>query len=101
MEQRRDGVLVFDRDGEVMAFPRLEDAAAHMESIDVLDGEYERAYTPDGRVVAIKGVVDGPVSLLITPERDEQGLRDRLERSRARMGFAADVEDPVSALIHR
>ena len=79
-----------------MAFPRLEDAAGWMESIDVLDGEYERAVTPDGRVVEITGVRDSPVSLRITTEREDIGLRERLMRSRARMGFASDVDDPVS-----
>lgn len=96
MQEHREAVLVFDRDGEVMAFPRLEDAAGWMESIDVLDGEYERAFTPDGRVVEITGVRDSPVSLRITTERDDIGLRERLMRSRARMGFASDVDDPVS-----
>jgi len=96
MDRQRDGVLIFDRDGDVMAFPRLEDAARWMESIDVLDGEYECAFTLDGRVVAIAGVPDGPVSLFITPDQDEVGLRDRLERSRARVGFVANVEDPAS-----
>ncbi|WP_225753363.1 hypothetical protein [Actinotalea sp. Marseille-Q4924] len=96
MVEQRDGVLVFDRDGGVVAFPRVEVAAGWMESIDVLDGEYELAYTPDGRVVDITGALDGPVSLVITPERDELGLRERLERSRARAGFVANVDDPAS-----
>jgi hypothetical protein len=96
MQEHREAVLVFDRDGEVMAFPRLEDAAGWMESIDVLDGEYEGAFTPDGRLVEITGVRDGPVSLRITTEKDDIGLGDRLVRSRARMGFASDVSDPVS-----
>ena len=96
MERRRNGVLVFDRAGEVMAFPRVEDAAAYMESIDVLDGEYESVYTPEGYVVTITGVVDGPVSLLVSTERDEAGLRDRLERARDRVLFVADVDDPAS-----
>jgi hypothetical protein len=52
MQEHRDAVLVFDGDGEVMAFPQLEDAAGWMESIDVLDGEYDGAFTPDGRVDA-------------------------------------------------
>jgi uncharacterized protein YijF (DUF1287 family) len=95
-QEDRQAVLVFDRDGEVMAFPRLQDAAGWMESIDVLDGEYERAFTPDGRVVEITGLRDSPVSLRITTERDDIGLRDRLMRSRARMGFTSDVDDPVS-----
>jgi hypothetical protein len=96
MQEHREAVLVFDRDEEVMAFPRLEDAAGWMESIDVLDGEYERTFTPDGRVVEITGVRDSPVSLRITTEREDIGLRERLMRSRARMGFASDVDDPVS-----
>ena len=40
MQEHRVAVLVFDRDGEVTAFPRLDNAAGWLESIDVLDGEY-------------------------------------------------------------
>ena len=68
MNKHREGVLVFDRDGEAMAFRRLQDAAGFMESVDVLDGEYEAAFTVDGRVVKISGVRYGPVSLRITAD---------------------------------
>ena len=79
-----------------MAFRRLQDAAGFMESVDVLDGEYEAAFTVDGRVVEISGVRYGPVSLRITAERYDPGLRDRLTRSRARMALVSKEHEPVS-----
>ena len=96
MQEHRVAVLVFDRDGEVTAFPRLDNAAGWLESIDVLDGEYVCAFTLDGHVVEITGVHGGPVSLRVTVERDDTGLRELLLRSQARMGFVSDVDDLVS-----
>lgn len=56
MQQSGPALLVFDRDGWIMAFPHLEDAANWRESMDVPDGEYEGAFTLDGSVVGIAGV---------------------------------------------
>ena len=89
-------VLVFTPDGDVMVFPRLDNAAGWLESLDVLDGEYVCAFTLDGRVVAITGVHGGPVSLHATVERDDIGLRELLLSSQARMGLVSDVDDLVS-----
>lgn len=67
-----------------------------MESIDVLDGEYEGAFTVDGFVVEMAGVREGPVSLRVTSERDDISLRELLLRGKARMGFSSEVDDLVS-----
>ncbi|MBC7560770.1 MAG: hypothetical protein H7270_15800 [Dermatophilaceae bacterium] len=96
MQEHPTAVLIFDRDGEAWAFPRIEDAAGSMDSRAVLDGEYEAAFTLDGHVVAINGIRDGPVSLTVTDESDETALRDFLSGSQTRMGFTSDADDPVA-----
>jgi hypothetical protein len=96
MQENPTAVLIFDRDGEAWAFPRIEDAADSMDSRAVLDGEYEAAFTLDGHVVAIIGIRNGPVSLKVTDESDETALRDFLSGSQTRMGFTSDANDPVA-----
>jgi len=95
-QEGESAVLIFDRDGEAWAFPRRQDAADSMDSLNALDGEYEAAFTLDGHVVAITGVRDGPVSLQVTAESDDIGLHDLLQRSKEQMGLASDVDDPAS-----
>jgi hypothetical protein len=96
MEENATAVLIFDRDGEAWAFQRLDDAAGSMDSMAVLDGEYEAAFTLDGRVVAINGIRNGPVSLEVTQESDELALQEFLRKSQTRMAFASDPEDPAA-----
>lgn len=96
MQKTAGAVLIFDRDGQAWAFPRLKDAADSMESMDALDGEYEAAFTLDGHVVTITGFRDGPVSLEVTAESNAIGLHDLLQRSKEQMGLASDVDDPTS-----
>ena len=96
MQENPTAVLIFDRDGEVWAFPRIEDAADSMDARAVLDGEFEAAFTLDGQVVAITGIRDGPVSLNVTDENDQAALREFLRGSQTRMGFTSDPQDPVA-----
>jgi hypothetical protein len=96
MQEYAGAVLIFDRDGEAYAFPRLEDAADSMDSTAVLDGEYEAAFTLDGHVVAINGIRNGPVSLEVTSDSDDTALCELLRRSQSRMGFTSDAGNPVS-----
>ena len=96
MQENQKAVLIFDRDGEAWAFPHLEDAADSMDSMAVLDGEYEAAFTLDGHVVAINAIRNGPVSLEVTDESDETALRDFLHGSQTRMGFTSDADDPAA-----
>jgi len=96
MQEKPTAVLIFDRDGEAWAFPRIEDAADSMDSRAVLDGEYEAAFTLNGHVVAINGIRNGPVSLKVTDESDDAALRDFLHASQSRMGFTSDADDPVA-----
>jgi hypothetical protein len=89
-------VLVFTRDGDLIVFAAVSDAAAWMESIDVLDGEYEAVFTLDGTVVVGGGAVDGPVSLTVTGHSDLPGLRHRPHRGQQRAGFRCSADDPVA-----
>lgn len=96
MQENPTAVLIFHRDAEAWAFPRIEDAADSMDSRAVLDGDFEAAFTLDGHVVAINGIRNGPVSLKVTEESDETALRDFLRASQTRMGFTSDANDPVA-----
>ena len=93
MERSGPAVFVFDSNGEVMAFPHLEAAAGWMEAIDVLEGEYQAAFTIDGRKVAIAAERESPVSLGLTDVRDLADLRERLGRSGVHMGLRFDLSD--------
>lgn len=87
-------LLVFTRDGELIVFGALTDAAGWMESIDVLDGEYEALFTLDGTIVAASGAANGPVSLTVTDHGDLDGLRQRLRQAQQRAGFRCTPDDP-------
>ena len=93
MDQPGPAVLVFNRDGDVMAFPHLDVAAGWMEAVDVLEGEYEAAYTIDGRELTIVAERDSPVSLRVTDVRDVADLRTRLARSGMHMGLSFDLSN--------
>jgi hypothetical protein len=89
-------VFVFDRDGEGLAFPSLDEPAAAMEAIDVLDVEYADAFTLAGQVVAIAAVRERTAKLQATGEHDASSLRARLVVACARMNLVADVDDPTA-----
>jgi hypothetical protein len=93
MEHYGPAVFVFDRDGEVMAFPHLETAAGWMESMDVLEGEYEVAFTIDGREVTIAAERESSVFLRVTDARNLDDLRKRLSRSGDHLGLSFDLSD--------
>ena len=46
-------VLVFDRDGDAMAFATEEETAGYLEAVDVESGEYAAAYLGDGTVLRL------------------------------------------------
>src|SRR6478672_5529871 len=96
MQRSGPAVFVFGREGDVMAFPHVEDASGWMEAIDVNAGEYEGAFTLDGRIVAIGTAPKDAIVLRITDERDPSELRARLGRSLANMGLEGDLDDLTS-----
>jgi len=71
---------VFCRDGDLLVFGTLQDAAGWIESVDVLDGEYEALFTLDGTVVRAGGTADGPVILTVSELTDVAGLQRRLRQ---------------------
>jgi hypothetical protein len=69
------GLFVFE-DGEVSVFWSFDEAARALDADDVRGGAYE-LFTVDGRVV--EALVDGArVELVVTAERAEQALAERL-----------------------
>jgi hypothetical protein len=80
--RRHDGDViraVFVFEGlDVSVHPAIEDAAAHLEAIDVDNGEYDY-FTDDGTVL-LGETEDGEVVLRPTQERKPDDLRERLRR---------------------
>jgi len=90
-------MLVFTRNGDVVALRTADEAAADLESIDVLDGEYEAILMLDGRIVQAAGQASEPVTLTITDTRDPAGLRERLQRAQHRLRLISDPDDPTNS----
>jgi hypothetical protein len=86
--------VAFDRDDWAHVIPSTSEPDRHLESVDVLAGEY-RVYTLDGRVVEAI-VVGGRVALRETDERDIGGFRDRLAALVRRYDLASSPDDPVA-----
>lgn len=70
-------VFVFEGH-DVSVHPSIDDAAAHLEAIDVDNGEFDY-FTDDGTVL-IGETVHGEVVLRPTQERKPAELRERLRR---------------------
>jgi hypothetical protein len=89
-------VLVFTRDGDVMAFVSPEQAAAYMEAVDVEAGEYEAVFAVDRRTatVDVRPDLREGVAVSVTAECDEAGLRQQLERAVERLGLSSPASDP-------
>lgn len=71
------GIFVFTREGDLLAFPSLSEAAAYMEAIDVANGEYPALFTIDGRVVAA-ATPNNETTLTVTSEPNDSELNRRL-----------------------
>jgi hypothetical protein len=68
--------FVLDATGDLMAFASAGDAAAYLEAVDVVDGEYRAAWLHDGTVLRMltPSGDDGPVVLERTGDVDLAGL---------------------------
>ncbi|MGW1887324.1 hypothetical protein [Streptomyces sp. NPDC001970] len=77
-----DTVLVFDQDEDLVVFDSFVHATNYLEAIDVSEGEYTAAYTPDGRVLALAApeAWEGPVVLTRTDGADLADLEQRVAR---------------------
>ncbi|MFF5476736.1 hypothetical protein ACFY5C_05175 [Streptomyces sp. NPDC012935] len=82
MELPSETVLVFDQTEDLCVFTSFVQAANWMEAIDVAEGEYTAAYTPDGGVVALTAPESwrGPVLLARTGRTDLADLDRRVAR---------------------
>lgn len=75
-------VLVFDRDEDLLVFDSFAHATNWIEAIDVDEGEYTAAYSPDGGVLALTAP-EGPEGLVVLARTGSMDLGD-LERRVAR-----------------
>ncbi|MFG2386444.1 hypothetical protein [Streptomyces avermitilis] len=82
MDLSPDTVLVFDQDEDLIVFESFVHATNYLEAMDISEGEYTAAYTPDGRVVALTApeAWRGPVVLTRTDRADLVDLKRRVAR---------------------
>lgn len=78
MELPLDTVLIFDRDGDLFVFESYIHAVNWIEAIDVDEGEYTAAYSPDGGVLTLTAP-EGPEGPVVLSRTDNVDLGD-LER---------------------
>lgn len=82
MEPPPDTVLIFDRDEDLLLFTSFINATDWVEAIDVDEGEYTAAYSPDGGVLSltVPEGPEGPVVLARTGSVDLDDLERRVAR---------------------
>jgi hypothetical protein len=97
MEPPLDTVLVFDRDEDLVVFESFAHAANWIEAIDVDEGEYTAAYSPDGGVLALTAPEGpkGPVVLARTGSVDLGDLEQRVARYWHRHQTGQPTRDPL------
>lgn len=78
MEPPPDPVLIFDRNEDLLVFESFVHATDWIEAIDVDEGEYTAAYSPDGGVLALTAS-EGPEGLVVLARTGSVDLGD-LER---------------------
>ncbi|MEV0909939.1 hypothetical protein [Streptomyces hokutonensis] len=78
MELPLDTVLVFDRDEGLFIFESRTRAANWIEAIDIDEGEYTAAYSPDGGVLTL-AAPEGPEGSVVVSRTGSVDLAD-LER---------------------
>ncbi|MGK5629005.1 hypothetical protein [Streptomyces sp. URMC 123] len=71
-------MLIFDQDEDLLVFESFVDATDWLEAIDVDQGEYTAAYTPDGGVLALTAP-EGPEGSVVLTRTGSADLGD-LER---------------------
>ncbi|MFF0013295.1 hypothetical protein [Streptomyces sp. NPDC005374] len=97
MEPSPDTVLVFDRDEDLLVFESFVHATNWIEAIDVDEGEYTAAYSPDGGVWALTSPEgpDGSVVLARTGSVDLGDLERRVARYWRRHHAGQPTRDPL------
>ncbi|MEU6547710.1 hypothetical protein [Streptomyces sp. NPDC046859] len=97
MELPPDTVLVFDRDDDLLVFESFVHATNWIEAIDVDEGEYTAAYSPDGGVLALTAPEgpEGSVVLARTNIVDLGDLEQRVARYWLRHQAGQAPRDPL------
>ncbi|MFJ5774548.1 hypothetical protein [Streptomyces sp. NPDC093094] len=97
MDLPPDTVLVFDRDEDLSVFESFTHATNHLEAIDVSEGEYPAAYSPDGRLLELTAPDGwkGPVVVARTDRADLAALEQRVARYWQRHQRGQVPRDPL------
>ncbi|MFE5923915.1 hypothetical protein [Streptomyces sp. NPDC056468] len=82
MDLPADTVLIFDQDEGLSVFESFMHATNYLEAIDVSEGEYTAAYSPDGGGLALTAPEgwEGPVVMTRTSRGDLVDLKRRVAR---------------------
>jgi hypothetical protein len=91
-------VLVFNRDGDLMVFLSVHDAAGYMEAVDVEAGEYPAVFLLDGTQVDV--ATDGQYAVTLTPGDPghmAELMQHLREYNRVIGRDAVPADDPVAA----
>lgn len=90
-------VLVFDQDEDLIVFESFVHATNYLEAIDVSEGEYTAAYSPEGRLLALTAPEgpQGPVVLTTTDRSDLADLERRVARYWQRHQIGQPSRDPL------
>ncbi|MEU6251135.1 hypothetical protein [Streptomyces sp. NPDC047043] len=98
MDLPSDTVFVFDQDEDLIVFETFVYATNYLEAIDVSDGEYTAAYSPDGGVLALTAP-EGPEGSVVLTRTGRGDLAD-LERRVAHYWQRHQVGQPPRDPLH-
>lgn len=85
-------VLIFDQNEDLIVFESFVQATNYLEAIDVSEGEYTAAYSPEGRLLAL-AALEGPQGSVVLTTTDRSDLAD-LERRVARYWQRHQIGQP-------
>ncbi|MGW2893121.1 hypothetical protein ACWDAO_00430 [Streptomyces sp. NPDC001212] len=98
MELPPDTVFIFDRDEDLFVFASFVHATNGIEAIEIDEGEYTAAYSPDGGVLALTAP-EGPEGSVILARTGSMDLGD-LERRVARYWRRHQTGQPPRDPLH-
>ncbi|WP_146067826.1 hypothetical protein [Streptomyces sp. Ru72] len=97
MELPPETVLVFDQEEDLIVFESFAHATNYLEAMDVSEGEYTAAYSPEGRVLVLTAPEgpEGRVVLTRTARSDRADLERRVARYWRRHQMGRSPRDPL------